>query len=51
MSKEVDLVIRGARVVSPDQIIEASVAIAGEHIVAVGHDVDTPEQLARFRAR
>ncbi|HSI47168.1 MAG TPA: allantoinase AllB [Ideonella sp.] len=36
--KSADLVIRGARVVSADQIIEASVAIAGEHIVAVGHD-------------
>ena len=34
MKPEVDLVIRGARVVSPDQIIEASVAIAGEAIVA-----------------
>ena len=36
--KEVDLVIRGALVVSADQIIQASVAIADETIVAVGHD-------------
>ena len=35
---QVDLVIRGARVVSDHQIIEASVAIDGEIIVAVGHD-------------
>ena len=38
MNKEVDLVIRGAQVVSPEQIIRAAVAIAGERIVAVGHD-------------
>ena len=50
MSKEVDLVIRGARVVSPDQIIEASVAIAGEHIVAVGHDDTMPPARAEMRA-
>src|SRR5690606_8391696 len=35
---QVDLVIRGARVVSDHHIIEASVAIDGETIVAVGHD-------------
>ncbi len=40
--KEVDLVIRGARIVSPDQIIEAAVAISGEHIVAVGHEDTMP---------
>ncbi|WVM92127.1 hypothetical protein ULG90_20820 [Halopseudomonas pachastrellae] len=35
---QVDLLIRGARVVSDHQIIEASVAIDGEKIVAVGRD-------------
>lgn len=35
---QVDLVIRGAKIVSPDQVIEASVAIDGERIVVVGHD-------------
>ncbi|SDZ24881.1 dihydroorotase [Variovorax sp. YR266] len=48
--KEVDLVIRGARVVSADQIIEASVAIAGEHIVAVGHDDTMPPACEEMRA-
>lgn len=38
MSASVDLIIRGASIVSPDRIVQASVAIAGEHIVAVGHD-------------
>ncbi|MDN8614964.1 allantoinase AllB [Variovorax ginsengisoli] len=50
MTREVDLVIRGARVVSPDQIIEASVAIAGEHVVAVGHDDTMPPARAEMRA-
>jgi allantoinase len=50
MMKEVDLVIRGARVVSPDQIIEASVAISGEHIVAVGHDDLMPSARQEMRA-
>ena len=48
--KDVDLVIRGARVVSADQIIEASVAIAGEHIVAVGHDDTMPPARQEMRA-
>ncbi|MDA7418296.1 dihydroorotase [Xenophilus arseniciresistens] len=48
--KEVDLVIRGARVVSPEQIIDASVAIAGEHIVAVGHDDTMPPAREEMRA-
>ena len=48
--KEVDLVIRGARVVSADQIIEASVAIAGEHIVAFGHDDTMPPAREEMRA-
>jgi dihydroorotase len=48
--KEVDLVIRGARIVSPDQIIEASVAISGELIVAVGHDDTMPPAREEMRA-
>ena len=48
--REVDLVIRGARVVSPEQIIEASVAIAGERIVAVGHDDLMPPARQEMRA-
>ena len=48
--QEVDLVIRGARVVSGDQIIEASVAIAGELIVAVGHDDVMPPARQEMRA-
>ena len=36
--KQVDMLIRGGKVVSPDGIVEASVAIDGELIVAVGHD-------------
>jgi allantoinase len=48
--KNVDLVIRGGRIVSPDRIIEASVAIAGEHIVAVGHDDVMPPATREMRA-
>lgn len=48
--KEVDLVIRGARIVSPDQIIQASVAISGECIVAVGHDDTMPSARQEMRA-
>ncbi len=50
MKPEVDLVIRGAKVVSSDQIIEASVAIAGERIVAVGHDDMMPASREEMRA-
>ena len=45
-----DLVIRGARVVSPEQIIEASVAISGERIVAVGADAMMPPAREELRA-
>ena len=48
--KSADLVIRGASVVSPDQIIPASVAIAGEQIVAVGHDDLMPPAAQELRA-
>ncbi|MEC5384345.1 dihydroorotase family protein [Uliginosibacterium sp. H3] len=45
----VDLVIRGGKVVSPDAIIEASVAIDGGKIVAVGHDDIMPTGREEFR--
>lgn len=48
--KSVDLVIRGGKIVSPDRIIEASVAISGEHIVAVGHDDVMPPATREIRA-
>ena len=46
----VDLVIRGGKVVSADRIMEASVAIDGEHIVAVGHDDAMPTGRHDMRA-
>jgi len=48
--RSVDLVIRGAQVVSQDQIIEASVAIADQMIVAVGHDDLMPAAREELRA-
>jgi dihydroorotase len=50
MIPEIDLVIRGAKVVSPDQIIDAAVAISGERIVAVGHDDLMPRAREEMRA-
>jgi allantoinase len=50
VTREVDLVIRGAQVVSPDHILEAAVAIAGERIVAVGHDDTMPAAKEELRA-
>ena len=47
---QVDLVIRGGKVVSPDRIVQASVAIDGEHIVAVGHDDVMPTGRQEVRA-
>lgn len=47
---QVDLVIRGGIVVSPDRMIAASVAINGEHIVAVGHDNVMPSGRQEMRA-
>ena len=41
-TKRVDLVIRGGKVVSGDQIVDAAVAIAGERIVAVGDEQVMP---------
>ncbi|MES2537061.1 MAG: allantoinase AllB [Pseudomonadota bacterium] len=46
----VDLVIRNARVVSPEGIIDASVAILGERIVAIGDDGMMPPTRAEFNA-
>ena len=46
----VDLVIRGGKIVSPDRIASASIAIAGEHIVAVGHDDLMPPAAREMRA-
>jgi dihydroorotase len=46
----VDLVIRGGKIVSPDRIASASIAIAGEHIVAVGHDDLMPAAAREMRA-
>ena len=48
--RQVDLVIRGAKIVSPDSIIEASVAIDGEKIVVVGHDDMMPSAREEMRA-
>jgi len=48
--KEVDLVIRGGKVVSPDRIVEASVAIAAGEIVALGHDDLMPPARETFQA-
>lgn len=47
---QVDLVIRGAKIVSPESIIDASVAIGGEKIVAVGHDDMMPSAREEMRA-
>jgi allantoinase len=46
----VDLVIRGGKVVSPDAIIDASVAIHEGQIVAVGHDDMMPSGREEIRA-
>lgn len=48
--KNVDLVIRGGHLVSPDRIVAASVAIDGERIVAVGHDDVMPSAQREMRA-
>jgi dihydroorotase len=47
---QVDLVIRGGWIVSPEQIIQASVAIDGERIVAIGHDDVMPSAREEMRA-
>jgi len=50
MQEPVDLVIHGGKVVSDQSVIEASVAIRGETIVAVGADDAMPPAAARFDA-
>jgi dihydroorotase len=50
MRPEIDLVIRGAQVVSPEAIRPASVAIAGGQVVAVGHDDQMPPARETLRA-
>ncbi|WP_018411406.1 allantoinase AllB [Methyloversatilis thermotolerans] len=49
MSKA-DLVIRGGSIVSPEQIIDASIAIADGVIVAIGHDDLMPPAREELRA-
>src|SRR5260221_8348812 len=48
---EADLVIRGGRVVSPDSVVEASVAIKDGKILAVGADEAMPPENDRLEAR
>ena len=50
MQQHVDLIIHGGKVVSDQSVIEASVAIRGETIVAVGADDAMPPAQARFDA-
>lgn len=45
-----DLVIRGGKIVSPEQIIDASIAIADGRIVAIGHDDLMPSARQEMRA-
>ncbi|MEO7403710.1 MAG: dihydroorotase family protein [Burkholderiales bacterium] len=47
---DVDLVIHGGQVVSSETITTASIAIRGEHIVAIGADELMPPARARFDA-
>ena len=46
----VDLVIHGGRIVSPESVTAASIAIAGGRIVAIGEDALMPAALQRFDA-
>src|SRR6187402_2439913 len=46
----VDLVIRGGKIVSPEQIIDASIAIDAGRIVAIGHDDLMPSAREEMRA-
>jgi dihydroorotase len=50
MQQPVDLVIHGGKVVSDQSVINASVAIRGETIVAVGADDTMPPAKVRFDA-
>ena len=46
-----DLVIRGGKVVSPDSVIDASVAIKDGRIIAVGDDAVMPQSTETLDAR
>jgi dihydroorotase len=46
-----DLVIHGGQVVSPDSVIEASVAIHDGHIIAVGSEAAMPPARETLDAR
>lgn len=46
----VDLVIRGGKIVSPEQITQASIAIADGKIIAIGHDDLMPPAREELRA-
>ena len=50
MQTPADLIIHGGRVVSDSAVIEASLAIRGETIVALGADDAMPPAIARFDA-
>ena len=50
MNEPVDLVIHGGRIISPETVIEASIAIRGETIVAVGAPDAMPEAKETFDA-
>ena len=50
MNEPVDLVIHGGRIVSPETVMEASIAIRGETIVAVGAPDAMPEAKETFDA-
>lgn len=47
---QADLVIRGGKIVSPEKIIEASIAIADGKIIAIGHDDLMPRAREELRA-
>jgi allantoinase len=50
MQQPADLIIHGGRVVTDSMVYEASVAIRGEHVVAVGADDSMPPAKDRFDA-
>lgn len=47
---QVDLVIRGGKIVSPEQIVDASIAIADGKIIAIGNDDLMPSAREELRA-
>ncbi len=50
MSEPADLVIHGGRIVSPETVLEASIAVRGGTIVAVGAADAMPEAKETFDA-